>query len=168
MLADITPIDTDTVSLLHPDAQALYYYWLNKRGQRPMPRRSDIDPTEIPPRVLPGISLVEVVPDDRRYVYRLMGTAEVQVRGFDPTGKSVLEGFLAPDVNDALGCYDKVVAKRIPLVDPVPFIAADGRYVPEETIFLPLSDDGSNVNKILIFCACRDLDNPAARVRLEL
>lgn len=166
MLSDITPINA--ICLRHPDAQALYQYWLNKRGARLMPRRSDIDPTEMPSQLLPGISLVDVVPDDRRYVYRLMGTAEVQVRGFDPTGKSVLEGFLAPDVDDALGCYDKVVSMRTPLVDPIPFRAADGRYVSEETIFLPLSEDGVNVNKIMVFCACRDIDNPAATVRLEL
>lgn len=166
MLSDIQHIDD--ISLRHPDAQALYGYWLKKRGERPTPRRSDIDPTEIPPRLLPSISLVEVVPDKRRYVYRLMGTAEVQVRGFDPTGKSVLEGFLAPDVDDALGCYDKVVAVRKALVDPVPFRTADGRYVAEETIFLPLSDDGLNVCKILVFSACRDVNDPTATVRLDL
>jgi hypothetical protein len=105
----------------------------------------------MPPQLLPSISLVDVVPDDRRCVCRLMGTAEVQVHGFDPTGKSVLQGFLAPDVDDALGCYDKVVAMRSPLVDPVPFQAADGRYVSEETIFLPLSEDGVNVNRIMVF-----------------
>lgn len=166
MLCDIKPIDT--MSLRHPDSRALYQYWLDKRGDRLMPSRSDIDPTEIPPQLLPGISLVDVVPDDRRYVYRLMGTAEVQVRGFDPTGKSVIEGFLAPDVDDALGCYDNVVAARAPLVDPVPFIAVDGRYVSEETIFLPLSEDGNSVNKIMVFCACRDIDDPAAIIRLVL
>jgi hypothetical protein len=166
MLSDIMPIDAN--SLRHPDARALYHYWLNKRGERSMPRRADIDPTEMPPQLLPSISLVDVVPDDRRYVYRLMGTAEVQVRGFDPTGKSVLEGFLAPDVGDALGCYDKVVAMRSPLVDPVPFQAADGRYVSEETIFLPLSEDGVNVNKIMVFSASRNIDNPAATVELDL
>lgn len=166
MLSDIQHIDT--ISLRHPDAQALYGYWLKKRGDRPMPRRSDVDPTEIPPRLLPGISLVDVVPDDRRYVYRLMGTAEVQVRGFDPTGSSVVERFLAPDVDDALGCYDRVVATRKALVDPVPFWAADGRYVSEETIFLPLSDDGLNVCKIMVFSAWRDAGDPTATIRLEL
>lgn len=133
-----------------------------------MPSRSDIDPTEIPPQLLPGISLVEVVSDERRYVYRLMGTAEVEVRGFDATGKSVLEGFLAPDKDDAIGCYDEVVATRAALVDPVPFRAADGRYVAEATIFLPLSDDGWTVNKVMVFAACRDADDPTATVRLSL
>jgi hypothetical protein len=97
-----------------------------------------------------------------------MGTAEVQVRGFDPTGKPVSEGFLAPDKEDAIGCYDSVVAKRAALVDPAPFESVDGRYVAEETIFLPLSDDDLNVNKIMVFAACRDVADPTAKVRLDL
>jgi hypothetical protein len=39
--------------------------------------RADIDPTTIPRQILPGISLIDVVPDDRRYVYRLVGTGDV-------------------------------------------------------------------------------------------
>jgi hypothetical protein len=39
---------------------------------------------------------------------------------------------------------------------------------PDEAIFLPLSDDGLNVDKILVFAACRDAENPTAKVRLEL
>ena len=68
------------------------------------------------------------------FTHRLMGTAEVQVRGFDPTGKSVMEGFLAPNEEDVLGCYDHVVSTGAPLVDPVPFRPVDDRYVAEETI----------------------------------
>ena len=163
MLRDIR--DIDAISLRHPDTVTLYRYWQSKCGHRLMPSRSDIDPTEIPPHLLPGISLVEAVSDDRRYVYRLMGTAEVEVRGFDPTGKSVLEGFLAPDKDDALGCYDKVVATRAALVDPIPFRAVNRRYVTEETIFLPLSDDGLSVNKIMVFAACRRAEDVTLEAR---
>ncbi|WP_119303632.1 PAS domain-containing protein [Dongia deserti] len=160
MLADIRHIDPAV--LRHPDALLLYRYWLKKRGNRSMPSREEIDPVEIPPQVLPGVSLIDVVPDERRYVYRLVGTGEVEARGFDPTGKSVMDGFLAPSKEDAVGCYDRVVAMREPLVDPVAFKAIDGRYVTEETIFLPLSDDGVTVNKILVFAACREVHEPPA------
>src|SRR5690349_14298271 len=61
--------------------QRIFAYWQTKRGSHPMPRRSDLDPTEIPPHLLPGITLVDVVPDHRRYVYRLVGTMEAEVRG---------------------------------------------------------------------------------------
>lgn len=151
-----------------PTIAELHEYWLSRRKGRRMPRRADIDPAEIPPRLLPCISLVDVVPDPRRYVYRLVGTADVQVRGHDPTGKSVLEGFFGPNVDDSLGCYDKVVATRAPLLDPVPFLATNGRYATEETIFLPLSEDGIHVDKILVFFAFKDVLDPNAPVRLDL
>jgi hypothetical protein len=143
----------------HPTTVALYEYWLETCGDRAMPMRSDIDPTKMPRRVLPGISIVEVVEDDRRYVYRLVGTGEVEVRGNDPTGKSVLEGFFAPSAVDALTCYDQVVATRAPLLDPMPFTAPGGKFVTEETLFLPLSEDGTNVNKILVYSYSRETIN---------
>jgi hypothetical protein len=146
----------------------LYEYWRRKCGERLMPRRADLDPSEIPPRLLPCISLVDVVSDERRYVYRLVGTADVQVRGHDPTGKSVIEGFFGPTVEDALSCYDRVVSTKAPVLDPVPFTATNGRYATEETIFLPLSDDGINVNKIIVFFAFVDVLDPGSVVQLDL
>ena len=152
-------------STCHPSTIALYEYWLTTCGDRCMPMRSDIDPTNMPRRVLPGISIVEVVQDDRRFVYRLVGTGEVEVRGNDPTGKSVLEGFFGPSAEDALACYDRVVATQAPLLDPMPFTAPSGKFVMEETLFLPLSEDGINVSKILVYSYSRDTVNQAASWR---
>jgi hypothetical protein len=151
-----------------PETVAFYEYWLRKCGERRMPRRADIDPAEILPRLLPCISIVDVVDDERRYVYRLVGTAEVQVRGYDPTGKSVIEAFFGPSLDDALGCYDRVVTTKAPVLDPVPYTATTGRYSTEETMFLPLSEDGVNVNKVLVFFAFLDVLDPGAVVKLEL
>jgi hypothetical protein len=106
-----------------------------------------------------------VVQDDRRYVYRLVGTGDVEVRGKDPTGKSVLEGFFGPSAEDALACYDQVVATRAPLLDPMPFTAASGKFVMEETLFLPLSEDGTNVSKILVYSYSRETVDRAASWR---
>ena len=131
-----------------------------------MPRRADIDPTEISPRVLPGLTMVDVVPDERRYVYRMLGTAEVQVRGSDPTGKSVLEAFLGPNADDAIGCYDRVVQARAAFIDPVPYAMRNGHYVAEETIFLPLANDNGEVDKIIVFCPCKNIADPRVTVKL--
>ncbi|WP_119304699.1 PAS domain-containing protein [Dongia deserti] len=139
----------------HQDTLALYGYWLEKCRGRRMPARSDLDPIEMPRAVLPGICLVDVVPDERRYVYRLVGTGDVEVRGYDPTGKSVAEGYFAPTPANAIACYDRVVATKVPLLDAEPFMAPNGRYVTEETLFLPLSEDGINVNMVLAFSYCR-------------
>jgi hypothetical protein len=116
----------------HPNTRALYGYWLAKCGARPMPARRDIDPTDILRGLLPGVSLVDVVSDERRYVYRPVGTEDVEVRGKDPTGKSVKEGFFGPSLDNVLGSYDRVVSSRAPFLDPTHFKAPSGRYVTEE------------------------------------
>jgi len=61
-----------------------------------------------------------------------------------------------------------VVATKAPVLDPVPFTATNGRYATEETIFLPLSDDGLNVNKIIVFFAFVDVLDPGSVVQLDL
>lgn len=140
----------------HPDTVAIHEYWISKCAGRTMPARADLDPVEMPRHLLRGICIVDVVEDERRYVYRLVGTGDVEVRGNDPTGKAVAEGFFGPSADDALRCYDSVVETRAPLLDPIPFTAPNGKWINEETIFLPLSDDGEKVNKILVFSYCRD------------
>jgi len=130
--------------------EPLFRYWERKRGDRRMPRRADIDP-EIPPRLLPGITLVDVVADARRYVYRLVGTMEVEVRGFDPTGRSVEEAYFGENAEDATACYDRVVETRTPVLDPKPFLERRRGYSGAESLFLPLSSDGAAVNMILVF-----------------
>ena len=147
----VTIRDTESLNSYGANLQLIFGYWLTKRGSRPMPPRSDLDPTEIPPRLLPGITLVDVVPDHRRYVYRLVGTMEAEVRGYDPTGKSVAEAYFGENVEDATECYDRVVDTRAPVLDPLPFLERRRGYRGAESLFLPLSNDGVAVNMIMVF-----------------
>jgi hypothetical protein len=139
----------------HPDILKMLAYWDSKRHGRAMPRRSDIDPTELVP-LLPNLMLVDVVRDDRRFVYRLVGTGEVQARGQDPTGKSVRDGFFAATPEVAEGNYQRVCDSREPYYEEDNFQVVD-RYIGEANLFLPLSDDNETVNKILVFSINRDL-----------
>jgi hypothetical protein len=123
-------------------------YWQEKRRGRPMPSRADIDPLELI-RFLPGIILIDVVDDQRRYVYRLVGTREVAMRGKDPTGQSMIEGFFAPNLEAALAIPDKVVTTKAPLFLHRDFTAPDGRLGYEDLIMLPLSEDGERVTMIM-------------------
>ena len=96
--------DPDWLARSSDAIKRMYGYWRSKCEGDRLPARRAIDPVEIP-RFLPQITIVEVVPDARRYVYRLVGTKEVEIRGRDPTGKSVLDGFFGPSLDDALSCY---------------------------------------------------------------
>jgi hypothetical protein len=147
----VTIQDAEALKSYGANLQLIYAYWLGKRGSRPMPRRSDLDPTEIPPHLLPGVMLVDVVPDSRRYVYRLVGTMEAEVRGYDPTGKSVVEAYFGENAEDAMTCYDRVVETRLPLLDPLPFLERRRGYKAAESLFMPLSNDGVAVTMIMVF-----------------
>jgi hypothetical protein len=150
------PFTQDWQTHCHPDILKMLAYWEGKRHGRSMPRRADIDPAELV-GLLPNITLVDVVDDDRRFVYRLVGTGEVQVRGNDPTGKSVREGYFASSPENAEEKYQTVCTSRAPFYEEDDFQVVD-RYVSESNLFLPLSEDDKTVNKILVFSINRDLD----------
>ncbi|WP_374649754.1 PAS domain-containing protein [Dongia sp.] len=139
----------------HPDIRLVFDYWQRKCAGRRMPSRADIDPGDLR-RFLPQITLVDVVDDTRRYVYRLVGTREVELRGYDPTGKAVAEAFFASSAEEAIRYYDAVSKTQAPRYVADPFQAVD-RFIGEEDLFLPLSNDGETVNMIMVFSISRDL-----------
>jgi hypothetical protein len=134
----------------HPRVLAVVAYWRRKAGARRMPSRADIDPGELKP-YLARLTLVDVVPDARRFVYRLVGTEDVAVRGSDPTGRSVGEAYFGPTAEEAFAHYQYVVDHRAPYCYRGEFGAPDGAIEEEDVVFLPLSEDGENVNMILVF-----------------
>jgi hypothetical protein len=134
----------------HVEIQALVAYWRGKAGARRMPARKDIDPAELTP-FLSRLGIVEVVPDARRFIYRLVGTEDAAVRGHDPTGKSVTDGFFGPYAEFSMGHYEYAARYGELYCFSGPFQASDGIAEDEDIIFLPLSDDGETVNMILYF-----------------
>ncbi len=124
-----------------------------------MPRRCDIAPEDFRWH-LPGILLVDVEGVDEQgvgiYRYRVVGTGEVLLRGQDPTGKLVQEGFFGPSVEDTLDCYERVRRERSPLFDSQVYRMPDGGWQEGVTLFLPLSEDGETVSQILVYAEKRN------------
>jgi hypothetical protein len=145
----------DWQSQCHPDILKVLAYWEEKKGGRHMPSRDDIDPTELV-KFLPYISIIDAVADARRFVYRLVGTMEVEVRGYDPTGKSVGDAFFAASAEAAIANYQRICDSRAPFYEQDAFQTVD-RWINEANLFLPLSDDGEVVNKIMVFSINRDV-----------
>lgn len=137
------------IAASHADVHAIHDYWLARRGERGMPRRADLDPSELK-RFLANMMLVEVTADARRFIYRLVGTAEVESRGLDPTGRSVAEASFG-DPEEAVATYDYVVRNRAPYCHRDPYEVPDGETETEDIIYLPLCDNHGAVNMILVF-----------------
>ena len=140
----------------------MYRYWREKSRDGRLPRRADIDPVEIP-RLLSHLILVDVTDDARRYVYRLVSTKEVEMRGRDPTGQSVFDGFFGPSIEDVLFWYDSTVNSRAPQYDDRPYVSSNGRWVSDATLFLPLSDDGGRINRVLVLATSTVNPRPARK-----
>jgi hypothetical protein len=148
--AETNIVETSASAGYHPDIVAFHAFWQSKCQGRDMPARNDFDPAEMI-AFLPGIALIDVVDDPRRFVYRLLGTREVAMRGNDATGKGVADGYFASSAEAALASYDDVVGRRAPRFEQRRFITPDNRIGHEQTVILPLSDDGQAVNKIIAY-----------------
>jgi hypothetical protein len=137
--------------ITHPDLRLLYEYWLGVCRGRIMPRRVDIDPTELPGRVWEHLTLADVVAEGgaMRFRYRLVGEQLVDALGRNPVGEfydAVLpkEGGYRDYVT---GVYRTVVDTKKPYYTENTYTLA-GQSVPMLTkrLTLPLSDDGQSVN----------------------
>ncbi|HEY7687713.1 MAG TPA: PAS domain-containing protein [Dongiaceae bacterium] len=144
------------LDICSPAIAELYGYWNRKRGERPMPQRSEIDPADIT-RHLPGLQLIEVKRDPLDFVYRLVGTREVSARGHDPTGRRVAESFFGQTAEDVLANYRRVVATGSFVYDLDKFTTPGGRFVQDESLFLPLADVAGAVGQILVYTHYQDL-----------
>jgi hypothetical protein len=140
-----------------PQVREMHEHWAALRGDRVLPHRDDLDPARIT-RYLPGIMLVDVLwgpPLD--FVYRLVGTREVESRGTDPTGRRVAEAYFAATVEDALENYRYVATARAVLYDCERVSKPGNRYVGNEALFLPFTRDGERVEQILVYSHYEDL-----------
>lgn len=143
---------TDDSFLAHcsENVRLVHAYWNAKRGDRPMPSRTDIEPGEIR-HLLPGIILVDVAQDPLRLTYRLVGTHEVEARGYDPTGRDVREHVFAVTKEEGYQTYLMALDLRRPIFDQEPMLSPNPHLSEVGTIVMPLSSDGSIVNMLMAY-----------------
>jgi hypothetical protein len=124
-------------------------YWIEKRGGRIMPGRRDIDPIEVPRKTLPNLQIIDVIDGGTRFRYRLIGTATVEAYGEDFTGRYPDEMFPA-DLRDFIHrIYGNVCAWKAPLFLSNRYVTAKGFKLASKRIYMPLSDDDTQVHHIL-------------------
>jgi hypothetical protein len=115
-----------------------------------MPSRQDIDPLDMK-AWLAHLVLVDVLPTEPYFVYRLVGTGEVAQRRRDPTGKPVADAFFAASLDDALTHYEHVAKTGAPYFYNSPYATPNGRTAHDDILFLPLSENDRIVNMIMVF-----------------
>ena len=141
-----------TMTGLQPSSVLLrraYRYWRSKCGDRAMPSRSDIDPIEMA-GFLPNLALLDVQWQPLDFRYRVIGTAIDYHSSAPHTGQWVSEipGRAPPSrVWDNLR---RVAESGTPSDSSVPYVGPHRDFVETAQITLPLSQDGSLVDMLLL------------------
>jgi hypothetical protein len=130
----------------HPLLQSMYRYWLDRRRDRRMPARRDLQPQDVP-ALLPHIFLVDVLPEG--YRFRLVGTHIAEHVGVNATGKTLEEAASGDFYQRARRDFDAVAQGPA-----IHYLASElywrnRDWMMYRRLLLPLSDDGRQVNMLL-------------------
>jgi len=132
----------------------LLEYW-NRLAQRAakLPKRSEIDPLELPVDMLPHIFLVDVVrtadPPATRFRFRLLGAAITARERVRPG--QYLDDYTSDQVPDAmtqqyLECLERRVSNRS---TNLAWDHPTKEFITYRVMLLPLSSDGTEVNTLI-------------------
>ncbi len=128
----------------HDILRDIYRYWLDIKGDRNMPCRSDLNPADIV-KLLPHISLIDVEKD--RYKIRLVGTETVKALDTEITGKYLDElPLIEPYLKDR---YDWMVREKRPYLVSGRLKWSCKSFLNFCSIGLPLSENGKDVGILM-------------------
>lgn len=136
-----------------PEQSPLYQfnkYWNSLKSEIGLPRRKDLDPTEIP-RIVSWLFLADVVGTERNkleFVYRLIGTSNANLVGKDATGKRVTDAFDQSAARVIVAHYTKTVDTRQPTFWKTEVPTQQRRFIRCFRGVFPLSNDGARVDML--------------------
>ncbi len=125
-------------------------YWRALRGERRMPSRDDIDPLDLPPRLLPHLELVDVYhAPELRLRWRLIGTHLTAAVERDATGQFFDEFYSDNDLTTISAPFEWIVENMVPLRWTGTSGFAGKEWMSFESVLFPLSSDGKTVDMVL-------------------
>ena len=132
----------------------LLAYWQSKLAPGRLPGRQHIDPTELQPRHLSQLLLLDVVAPAapklrRRYRFRVAGTGFSAIAGRDVTGLHYDEIGAPERAMPVIRALDLVVERKAPVYLSGRLSIPAQDYIWVKRLGLPLAQDGDNVDMVL-------------------
>jgi len=129
----------------------IHAYWASLASTNSLPARRQLDPLDLPPRILPWLFIIEVVQSFPvlDYRYRLVGTGNTSLVGRDATGHLASEIFAARETDVVPLSFDETVRTAQPTfwLATVPNDRI-GSVEIERGLF-PLAENGVDVDAVL-------------------
>jgi hypothetical protein len=137
-----------SAQLILREQRDLYGYWRSCAGAKPIASRYDIDPVDIP-RLLPGLSLLDVGKDLDTLRYRLAGTRVREIYGTEITGRAVFDGNFQHKRDYWHSVYGKVIREQTPMQGAVRGPVAGREHLLLIWMRLPLSGLSGEIERVL-------------------
>jgi len=128
--------------------EELFAYWAQLKRSGGLPGRGDLDPARIK-RLLPTVSLTQVVGQPRDYRLRLAGTGLYGVYGGEITGKRLTDVYNTAAADYWRAELDKVVEERRPRAGHHSMAWRGAAHMTLLWLRLPLASNGRDVDVIL-------------------
>jgi len=130
------------------NSKKLYSYWLNLKGQRKAPDRSEIEPSDI--RTLLGDTFILEINHEAKYIiYRLAGTRLCSAFGKEIKGMGYLVPWQEEDSYKVLQTINNVYNDFVPSVISHLGLTEQRRFMEYETLLLPLMPLKDGTTRIL-------------------
>lgn len=120
------------------------------RGDR-LPSLANWDAAELVENLQPSLLVVEILRNAENYRYLRLGPRAVELRGYDPTGKTVRDIYQGDALEFVLENYALAIASPSGIVDFSIDVVPDANSMELETLFLPLADDHKTPSHVLVY-----------------
>ena len=128
----------------------LYDYWVGLRESLGrLPRRSEIDPLDLPSDVLPGMIIIER-DAEHRFWCRLAGTRMREIYGFEVTGKYLDDVIPTGAVAFRRKIYQMALDGRCAVFCRLRFSVPGREFVASDRLYVPVVNDDTDEVTVLV------------------
>ena len=151
-MIEITNACIAVEKLTTPELREFFSYWEGLRGVKFAPSWTDVELIDMPAKLLPYLTVVEVRPAPLDFIYTFYGTGHMALKGRDLTGRSIMEALPNENTPIVFEQYRRTLEARKPLAfrrivtSPAP---DKGKNPTQHTLRVPLSADGEGVQWIM-------------------
>lgn len=133
------------------ETRRVYDAWYKLRVQNRLPSLADWTGAGAVPDLMHSILVTQILRPEHDYRYLSIGPRAVDVRGEDPTGKTVRDCYEGEALDFVLENYDLAIGHASGIVDFSIDVVKDHRVIELETLLLPLADDGLLPSHVLVY-----------------
>ena len=134
----------------------LLKYWRGLGDGDVIPAESAIDANDIPD-MWPHCAVLDVAGKESDPELTFVGNALAETAGADMTGRKLSHAAADTLLAKGLSYFGQVLAKRVPITFGGEFTDRRGMKILYRSIILPLSEDGTTINRLLAAANCREV-----------